>query len=233
MIPGSILDDDQMFSGFTHHHFEELLIGRGIEPAFNALVEQPTGYGIDRTKDLVGFSDATGKDFGLVSFLGPRVRKRSPLGKAGFIHKKQQGIAPGDLFKDVRPGLFQPPFAGLLIQMRRGELGLLIRVADVVQQRTDIEAAVEDTEGFEDGLLDQKRIPASCRETIGNRPGVKNISQVCLVRLLELGPSTRTFPIAKTVKPFDQEGSNPRIDSLLRYRQILGNTGYLPAMTQG
>src|SRR3972149_336216 len=102
VILGSILDDDQMSSGLAHHPFEKLLIGQGVEPAFDSLIEQPPRQDLHSAKDLVGFSDATGEHFGLMAFQGPRVRKGSPLWEAGFIYEKQQGVALFDLFKDFR-----------------------------------------------------------------------------------------------------------------------------------
>src|SRR5215472_4541582 len=138
----------------------ELAAGyRYTTAAFNALIKQTSGEILNRPKDFVAFALATGGHLRLPATACPGITQGAPLGKAGFVFKQDQPFAALGCPDNRRPLILQPSHALRRVQMIRHKTGLLERKSQVVQQRADIMAIVEDTKFAPDQHADHDRVP--------------------------------------------------------------------------
>ena len=108
MVGCPILNQDQGFGGFIQNLLEEDLIGFGGHAFRLSLIKKLSTKIVDQTKDLVAFANPGGLHFGLLTFLGPGIGQRPPLGKRGFIPKEQQGPPGLGVGQNTGPALRQP-----------------------------------------------------------------------------------------------------------------------------
>ena len=74
VIPCPIMDQKQVLAGLSHDHVQKRLVTFGVEPPFDALIEQTAGEILNGPIHLVAFPFATGGDLGLLATPRPGVR---------------------------------------------------------------------------------------------------------------------------------------------------------------
>src|SRR5215216_6313124 len=108
VIPGPILDHDDVLLGLREHIEQKRRIAFRVEAPRLRLVENLPAKRVNEPKDLVGFALAAGGHLRLLSSERPRVAQRAPLGKTGLIAKAQQGLALLGLPQNLGPPSVAP-----------------------------------------------------------------------------------------------------------------------------
>src|SRR5438552_12431844 len=139
------MDQKHVFVGLGQDHLQKRVVTVRVEAALETLREQTPRKILNGPKDLVAFAFATGGHLRLVPPSGPGVAERAPLGKTGLIFKQDQPLAPLGRPYNRRSLVLQPGEALGRVEMVRHKARLLERKPQVVQQRADIMAIVEDT----------------------------------------------------------------------------------------
>src|SRR4029450_7066013 len=93
MIASAILNHHDVTSCLGQHVAQKGHIALGVTPPLMPFVEKLSREIVDEAKPLVALALATGGHFGWLTWGGPSVAERAPLGKAGFIAQEQQGFA--------------------------------------------------------------------------------------------------------------------------------------------
>ncbi len=88
MRTGAIMDQKHMILGVIQDHLQEGLGTFRVQPALDALREQPPGEICNGSEDFVAFALATGWHFRLLASARPGRTQRAPLGKAGLISNR-------------------------------------------------------------------------------------------------------------------------------------------------
>src|ERR687896_1273951 len=209
VIPGPIMNQKQMLAGVAHDHLQKSLVNLGVEPAFDALIEQTTRKIINGAIDLVAFAFATGGDFGLPSPPGPGITQGTPLGEAGLIFKQDHAFATLGGPQNGRPLVPQPSLPLGLVEMVRDKAGFLKRKAQIVEQRTDIMPVVEHAKLPPDEHANEDRIPTGGLKADHQRPGIEQLDQAFLLRRGQLLGATAAMAVDQAVEPPQQEGFAP------------------------
>src|SRR6266581_3886556 len=213
VITSAIVDQKQVLWGVRHDHLQEPLVTFRVESALDALIEQTPRKILNGPKHLVAFTLPTRGHLRLVPPSGPRVAERAPLGKTGFIFKKDQTFAPRGRPYNRRPRVLQPGQALGRVEMVRHKACLLKRKAQVVQQCRHIMTIVQHAKLAPDQHPDEDRVPTGGLKTHHEWPGLEQLDQAFLLPRSQLRSAATTMTIDQAVHTAQQQGLLPVIET--------------------
>src|SRR5919205_4628397 len=200
VVARAILDQDDRLGGLRQHPFQEGTIALRVEAPAVPTREQPSREVVDQSEDLVAFTLPSRLDQWLLAAWRPSVRQRAPLGEAGFIPKQQQGARAPRPVHERGPGLPQPCFALLWVEMIGDKARLLVGEAQVAQQFADILDVIHHAKLAPNQRLQQGSMPtaggiAGRRWTSGDQ-----VAQGLLLSGGQFGGTPRGFASLQTGK---------------------------------
>ena len=92
VIPGAILDQDDVLLGLGQDLGQKVSIGAAGEALSLTLPEEATGTVIDQAHDLISLAFTTGFDEWLLTLWCPGVTQGAPLGETRFIAKESRSF---------------------------------------------------------------------------------------------------------------------------------------------